>query len=175
MIKKVLLGLLVLILLLAVIGALLSDRYRCSRSLVVRAPAEKVFALIGDLKAWPAWEPFSSENANMKTTLGATTTGVGASQSWAGAGDQGRLTFTRCDPKEGVEFDLVFTNGGHESPAKSWMHMTPREAGATELAWGIEGELNMPVLGGWFALAADRRMGPIFERGLKRIKEEAER
>ncbi|HTF90863.1 MAG TPA: SRPBCC family protein [Planctomycetota bacterium] len=173
MVKKVLLALLALIVVLVLLGTFLSQHYEHSRSVVIQAPPEKIFPLIGDLKAWPAWEPFSKEEPEAKITLGEKTTGVGASQSWIGK-TSGHFTFTECDPKTGIAYDLIFVNGERESPAKSWIHMNPRPDGSTEVVWGINGEMNMPVIGGYFAKFSDRMMGPIFERGLEQLKVVAE-
>ena len=174
MIKTILFTLLSVIALLAVVGLLLSPHYESARGVVIHAPAERVFSLIGDLKNWPQWEPFSKQDPTTKTTLGEKTSGVGASQTWVGDGNKGRLTFTVCDPKLGIDYDLVFTNGEHDSPAKSWMHMTPRPDGSVEVEWGISGEMNWPAIGGYFARIADRFMGPMFEDGLERLKATAE-
>ncbi|MEO6710713.1 MAG: SRPBCC family protein [Planctomycetota bacterium] len=170
MIKKVLLAFLALIVVLVLVGTFLSQHYECSRSVVIQAPPEKIFPLIGDLKAWPAWEPFSKDNPGMAITLAEKTTGVGARQSWSGPGDSGHLTFTECDPKTGIAYDLVFVNGKNESLARSWIHMNPRSEGSTEVVWGINGEMNMPVIGGYFAKFSDRMMGPMFEEGLGKLK-----
>jgi len=174
MLKKILLTLAALLVILVLIGSFLTTHYEVSRSVLIQAPTEKIFSLISDLKQWPAWEPFSSRNKNMQTVLGEKTSGVDAAQSWAGEGDQGRLTFTECDPKTGITFDLVFTNGGRDSLARSWMHMNPRPDGAVEVVWAIDGEINMPVIGGYAASFSDRMMGPMFEEGLAKLKAKAE-
>lgn len=174
MLKTVLLTLGSVIAIVVVIGLCLSTHYSASRSVVIQASAEGVFALIGDLKRWPEWEPFSKSDPTTKTTLGDTTTGIGASQSWVGEGNKGRLKFTACDPKIGIEYDVVFTNGEHDSQAKSWMRMSERSQGSVEVLWGMEGEMNMPMVGGYIALFADKFIGPMFEGGLGALKTRAE-
>jgi hypothetical protein len=176
--KKILLVLLALIVILVMVGALMSKHYECSRHVAIRAPAEKIYALIGDLKAWPQWEPFSAEslrkNKQLKTTLGSKTSGVGASQTWEEEGGSGRLTFTGSDPTTGIDYDLVFTNLGHDSPAKSWIHMAPRPDGTVDVIWGVNGEMNLPVVGSYFAKFSDSMMGPMFEKGLENLRLKAE-
>ena len=178
MIKKTILVLLALVLLLAMIGSVLTQRYECSRSVVIQAPTEKIFARIGDLESWPEWDPFREaserEHLNLKTTPGEKSSGIGASQSWSSDRDNGRLSFTECDPKTGIAYDVVFTNGERESPAQCRMRMNPRPNGSVELVWSIHGEMNMPVIGGFFARIADRKLGPMFERGLNKLKAQAE-
>jgi uncharacterized protein YndB with AHSA1/START domain len=174
--RKIFLVLFALCALPFVLGALLPQHYEVQRKVLIRAPAERVFPWIGDLARWPQWEPFSADDPTLVTTLGERTSGVGASQSWVGQASRGRLVFTASDPARGVEFDVVFTNGEHESPAHSWMLFTPVEGGeSVELSWGMRGELNMPIVGGYLALFADRRfLGPMMERGQGRLRDLAE-
>lgn len=173
-VKKILLVLTGLIAILIVVGLVLPQHYAVARELVIRAPATTVFELVGDLKRWPAWEPFSAEDPTTQTTLGATTTGVGASQSWTGEGNRGSLTFTQCDPARGIAYDLVFENGDQQSLAKSSMEFLPADPGSVRVRWGMEGEMNLPVFGGYFALFSDRMIGGMFERGLENLKRTAE-
>lgn len=174
MIKKILFTLIAIVVILMLIGMSLSTHYESSRSVVIQAPTEKIYPFFADLKNWPQWDPFVAADPTAKLTLSEQTTGVGATRSWTGEQSMGKLTFTACDPKTGVDYDLVFTNGKHDSPAKSWMHMSPRPDGTTELVWGMNGEMNMPVIGGYFAMCADRFIGPEFERGLAGLKAKAE-
>ena len=58
MLKKVLLTLLALLVILLLIGAMLSQRYEVSRSVVVKAPTERIYPLIAQLENWPQWNPF---------------------------------------------------------------------------------------------------------------------
>ena len=174
MLKIVLIASVASIVIFALVGALLSQHYVASRSIVIHASTAQVFPLLAELTNWPKWEPFLEQDPTMLTTLGAKTTGIGASQSWAGAKGGGRLTFKECDPKTGIAYDLVFVNGDNEASAVSWMHMNPRTDGSTEVVWGIDGELNMPVLGGYMAKFSDDMVGPMFERGLNRLKLVAE-
>ncbi len=174
MIKKILLTLLAIIVMLVLIGLTLHQNYAVSRSVEIQAPAEKIFALISELKSWPEWEPFSESGKNMKTTLGEKTSGVGATQRWESDGNNGHLTFTECDPKTGIAYDVVFTNGERESPAKGWMHLNSRSDGQVEIVWSINGELNMPVIGGYFRMFVDYKLGPLLEHGLSKLKAKAE-
>lgn len=174
MLKRFLLALLGLIVILLLVGAMLSQHYECSRGIVVQAPAQQVFPLIAQLENWPQWDPFQELDPSIVTTLGATTTGVGASKTWTGRSGGGRLTIIESDPAIGVAFDMVFVNGEHEAPAKSWVHMQTRPDGSVEVVWGINGEMNLPLLGGFQARMADGMLGPVFERGLEKLKARAE-
>ena len=173
MLKKLLIAVAVLAVLLLLVSFLLPTEFHLSRSTVIRAERAKIHALVGDLKAWDSWTPFKEVQPSVVTTLGPTTTGVGASQSWTSDEGPGRLVFTECDPATGVRYDLVFINGERETLCKSWILYADRDGG-TEVTWGLEGDMNMPVVGGWFALLSNTMMGPIFEKGLEKLNLQAE-
>lgn len=174
MLKKVLLTLLGLLVILLLIGAMMSQHYEVTRRVMVKAPAERIFPLIAQLENWPQWNPFIEIDPTIVTTLGPKTSGVGASQSWTGDSGGGRLTITESDPASGVVCDMVFLNGVNEAPAISWLRLQPRSDGAVEVVWTLNGEMNLPLLGGFMARMADGMIGPAFERGLEKLQARAE-
>jgi hypothetical protein len=171
--KKIAIALGVLFLLFVLVGLVLPTEYRLSRSIVIQAEPAKVHAILGDLKRWPEWGPWHDEDKGLVVTYGEKTAGVGASQSWTGDSGAGRLTITKSDPTTGVAFDLLFIEGESEIPTKGWLSYKP-SAGATEVEWGMEGDADMPVIGGYFALCADLMIGGMFEKGLAKLKARAE-
>lgn len=173
MLKKILTALAILILVFVLVGALLSREFRVTRTVVVKADPAKVHALVGDLKRWDEWAPWKDSDPTIVTTYGPTTTGVGASQAWTGKDGAGRLTLTKCDPATGIAYDMVFDDDGREMPAKSWMSYAP-VAGGIQVEWGIEGNMDMPVIGGYFAQMADMMIGGMFQSGLDKLKSRAE-
>jgi hypothetical protein len=68
---------------------------------------------------------------------------------------------------------MVFVTNGHESPANGWINYA-QHGDAVDVTWGMEGEMDMPVLGGWFARMADGMIGPMYEQGLSALKQKAE-
>jgi uncharacterized protein YndB with AHSA1/START domain len=173
MLKKVLFVFAAFVLLLVIVGMVLSEDYRVTRKITIAAPQEKIHELVGDLKRWPEWTPWEKEDPTMVKTLGEKTTGVGAHQSWKGKDGGGELTFTECDPATGIKYDMAFIDGDKRMPARSWMTYAPG-AGGVEVTWGMEGKMDMPVIGGYFALCFDRMAGPMFESGLQELKKKAE-
>jgi hypothetical protein len=173
MLKKLLTALGIFILVFVVVGALLPREYRVSRAVVVKADAAKVHALTNDLKRWDEWAPWKEGDPTIVTTFGATTMGVGASQSWTGKDGNGRLTLTKSDPATGIAYDMVFMDGDKEMPAKSWMSYTPVDGG-TRVEWGMDGSMDMAVVGGYFAMMADMMIGGMFQSGLDKLKARAE-
>ena len=172
MLRKILLALVLAVLVVLAIGLFLPREYTVSRSVTIRADKARVHALTSDLSRWSEWSPWEDDESLTKT-LGPVTSGVGASQAWTSDSGDGRLVMTKSDPEEGIAYDLVFGPSGSESPAQGWMTYSG-VGDAVVVTWGMSGEWDMPVLGGWVARMADRMMGPDFDQGLKTLKHKAE-
>lgn len=69
------------------------DTFRVQRVAGIKAPPEKIFALIDDFNRWGAWSPWEKKDPAMKRTLAAATSGKGAVYAWEGNKDvgQGRM------------------------------------------------------------------------------------
>ncbi len=80
----------VLIIAVVAIGAILMiaagkpDTFTVRRSIHIKAPREKVFALINDLVAWKSWSPWQNKDPAMRQTISPNSAGIGASQEWEG-------------------------------------------------------------------------------------------
>src|SRR6188768_1340882 len=72
-----------------ILAAMKPDTFRVQRSAAINAPPEKIFPLINDFKAWPAWSPYETKDPAMKRTYGSTTGGKGAIYAWEGNGNVG--------------------------------------------------------------------------------------
>ncbi len=104
------------VVLLLVIGALLiyaatkPDSFRIERSTTIKAPPDKVFALINDFHQWEAWSPWEKIDPALKRTYSGAASGVGAVYEWAGNKDigQGRMEITESTASSKVALKLDF-------------------------------------------------------------------
>jgi hypothetical protein len=48
-----------------ILAAMKPDQFRVSRSAAIKAPADKIFPLINDFKAWTAWSPYENKDPEM--------------------------------------------------------------------------------------------------------------
>ena len=87
MLKKILIGLAVIIVVFAIIVATRPADFQVIRSTSITAPAEVVFGQVNDLKKWEAWNPWGKIDPAMKLTYEGPTAGVGAVYAWAGNND----------------------------------------------------------------------------------------
>src|SRR5881227_3764315 len=104
MIKKILLGAIVVIGLMVVIFcvvvALQPSHYHIERAATVNAPAAIVFNQVNDFHKWDAWSPWAKLDSNMKQSYEGPPAGSGAMYSWIGNSQvgEGRMTITDSKP-----------------------------------------------------------------------------
>ena len=170
--KTILSAIIVLIVVVVVIGLFLPTSYTVERSIVIDAPPAKIHEYVGDLNNWDAWEPWKEGDPTLVVTHGEKTKGVGASQSWVGESGDGALTFTKDSPTEGIEYDLVFDDGTYV--CQSAMKYSPLEDGETKVTWTMTGDMETPVIGGYFVLMMDSMVGKMFDKGLVNLKNTVE-
>ncbi len=168
MFKRLLLALVTVLILLAVVGLMIPNDYEVSRSVEINADKEKIHKYVGDLEKWPAWSPWKEGDPTIETKIGEKSTGVGASQSWTGKEGDGRLEFVKSNEDKGIGYDLFFMGDKNKSYAE--MNYNDANNDSVEVQWIMVGEINIPVIGGYFALMMDRMVGPMFEKGLGNLK-----
>ena len=151
------------------VGFVLPSGYSVERSILIDAPPETVHRLVGDLRQWPEWSPWVEADPTIKTTFGPTTTGVGAHQTWTGKDGTGELTFTKSDPRGGIEYDMVFDDRFHASGA---LHYEATPDG-TQVVWSMDGEMDN-FIGRYMGLLMNSLVGPNFESGLAKLKATSE-
>ena len=161
----------VLVVLFVLIGFTLPKDYSVERSVVIKAEPAAVHTLVGELKAWDQWTPWLEADPTIETTFGATTTGVGASQSWTGESGSGQLTFTQCSPDTGVLYDMSFNEGKYVSIGALDYKAAD---GGTEVTWRMAGEMGGNPISRYFGAMMDAMVGPMFEKGLNKLKTAAE-
>lgn len=174
---KVVKWLLIVIVVLAVglvgIGYMLPSKFRVERSTSINAPAEKVYALIADPRAWARWTVWNKRDPAMKVAYSGAPAGVGAKWSWESKSEgNGTMEFTRADSPRVVEFDLSFPDMGMNS--KGSVTLEPAGA-ATRVTWVNYGDLGGNPLTRYFGLVMDKMVGPDFEAGLAGLKALAEK
>jgi uncharacterized protein YndB with AHSA1/START domain len=152
-----------------VLAAMKPDTFRVERSASIKAPPEKIFAQINDLKAWAAWSPYEKKDPAMKRTFGAVTAGKGAVYEWDGNKNvgRGRMEITDAAPSRIViKLDFFEPFEGHNT-AEFTMDGA---GGATTVTWAMYGPANFvsKLMGVFFNM--DKMIGTDFEAGLANLK-----
>ena len=160
----------------AVVGIFVATRpaaFRIARTIAVAAPADVVFALIGELRAWPAWNPFERNDPTAVQRYEGAPAGVGSAVHYVGKkAGEGRMTIVEVVPSQRVVVRAEFIKP-FAAINRIELAIAPADRGVT-VTWAMSGT------NGFFAKAfaatgiMEKIVGAEFEQGLARIKALAE-
>ena len=172
-VRIILLSLAVLFGLLFVIGFFLPSSYHVERSTRIKAPPEKIYALISDPRQWTKWTVWNERDPAMKITYSGPPSGQGAKWAWESKSEgEGSMEFTRAEPNKAIGYTLEFHEFGMKSSGA--LELAPA-GGATRVTWTNRGDVGGNPLKHYFAAMMDRMVGPDFEKGLSNLKALAEK
>jgi len=179
MLLKALKWILIVVVLLAMVlvvgGLLLSPKFNVSRTQTVKAPPEKVYALVASPRAWKQWSVWNRRDPAMAVTYSGAESGAGAVWEWKSASEgDGRMSFTAAEPPTRVAYDLYFPDFGTTSGGELRFKPVANDPGSTEVTWTMNGDMGKNPLFRWFALFADGMVGKDFADGLANLKAVAE-
>lgn len=166
--KKFLSFIFLLIIILGVIGYFLPTQYTINKSIVISSSSADIHQYVGDLQKWGLWMPRKGEDPDIVINNSEKTIGIGASQSWQNKHGGGSLTFTSWSPDNGIEYDLYFQAGKYK--CKSAIRYNTTSETRTKVMWSMQGDMNMPIIGGYFALFMRYSIGSMFQQGLGQLK-----
>lgn len=171
MLKKVLIGLVVVLGGFAVFAATRPDTYRVVRTTKVQAPATVVFEQLEDLKRHAAWSPWEKLDPQMKKTFSGPTKGVGQSYSWEGNKQVGKGTMTITDSQPPTQIKCKLeSKEPFASLANVEFAVTPEGDKAAAVTWSMDGKANFITKVMCIFKPMDSVIGPQFEQGLGQLK-----
>jgi hypothetical protein len=151
------------------------DSFSVQRSANIKAPPDKIFALIADLRGWSAWSPYEKKDPDMKRTFSGTASGKGAIYEWTGNKDvgQGRMEIIDVTTPSKVTIKLDFLKP-FEAHNTAEFTMVPAGDNTT-VTWAMYGPSPYvaKIMGTLFDL--DKMIGNDFEAGLAALKTVAEK
>jgi uncharacterized protein YndB with AHSA1/START domain len=173
MLKKILLGIVGLVVVLGLISFVLPANYKVERSMDIAAPAEKIYPLIADPREWKKWGVWGQRDPNMKMDFSGAPSGSGAKWTWESKSEgSGTMEFAKAEAPNFVEYTLTFPEFGSRSGGR--ITLTPAGAG-TKVNWTNEGNLGNNPINRYFGLMMDKMLGDDFVGGLKNLKALAEK
>jgi len=170
MFKKISLLALGIIVGILIVAAMKPDEFRVERSVVVKAPAEKIFPLMNDLRAFSTWSPYDKIDPDMKRSYSGPASGVGAVYAWEGNKEvgQGRMEITHSTAPSSVliQLDFLAPMEAHNTAAFT---LTP-EGDATKVSWAMFGPAPFltKLISVFFSM--DSMVGDQFSQGLNNLK-----
>jgi uncharacterized protein YndB with AHSA1/START domain len=175
MFKTIAIVVVVLIAALLAYAATKPDTFRVERAASIKAPPEKIFAVLNDFQRWEAWSPWEKKDPAMKRTFSAVTSGKGAQYAWEGNKEvgQGRMEIAESVPPSKVAIKLDFVK---PFETHNLVEFTLEPKGdSTNVTWAMQGP--NPYLGKVIQVfvSMDRMVGKDFEAGLGNLKAIAEK
>ena len=146
------------------------DRFRIERSAAIKAPPDKIFALINDFHRWPSWSPWEKIDPALKRTYSGPESGRGAAYAWEGNKNigSGRMEIVESTPASRIAIQLDFFK---PFEAHNTAEFTLVPAGdATTVTWAMFGPspYMSKLMGIFFNM--ERMVGGQFEQGLANLK-----
>jgi len=170
--RRILIGLVALALLFAAVGLALPSRFSVERSVMIAAPAEKVYPLIAAPAQWQRWSVWNQRDPDMKIEYAGPAAGPGARWSWRSETEgNGEMEFTDAVSGRQLTYRLSFPEFEMESTGQ--LRIEPEGSGV-RVSWSNEGEMGASPVNRWFGVFMDRLVGPDFEAGLANLKRLAE-
>ena len=168
MIKRIIAVLAVLIGAPLVYAATKPDTFSVQRSAVIAAPAEKIFPLITDLRAFNTWNPFARADPAAKLEYQGAASGKGASYTWQG--DQsgaGRMEVIDIVANSKVTMKLDFTKP-FEAHNSVDFTIKPQADGSL-VTWNMYGPMPYVSKVMTIFFNMDKTVGGEFENGLRNL------
>jgi uncharacterized protein YndB with AHSA1/START domain len=151
------------------------DSFTVKRSAPIKAPPERIFALVNDLHGWAAWSPYEKKDPDMKRTFGGAAMGKGAIYQWDGNKNvgSGSMEIIEATPPSKIVIKLDFLKPfeGHNTAEFT---MEPK-ADNTTVTWAMYGPSSFifKVMG--IFMNMDKMIGDDFAAGLANLKAVAEK
>ncbi|NPC55724.1 SRPBCC family protein [Caenimonas soli] len=158
-----------------VLAAFKPDTFRVHRSASIKAPPERLYPLINDMRVFNTWNPYNLKDPNIRGEYSGPQAGPGAAYHFAGNKDVGKgsisILESTAPAKVTMKLDMLEPFEGHNIVEFT---MVPR-GDATEVTWAMHGPSPfMAKLVGIF-MNMDRMIGRDFEAGLANLKARAEK
>ncbi len=163
--KYILLLLLLVFIASVVFVATLKPDYKISRTRIVNAPKNEVFAYVNDFKNWEQFGSWKQEDPKMKFIYPKNTIGKGSSYTWKGQDGEGKMSTFFLIANDSIHQKMNF-NGENSDVYWSFENVN----GKTKVTWTNSGKMGFvtkiftTLFGG-----IDNLIGNMYEKSLANI------
>jgi len=179
MIKTIVIAVVVLLAIAVVVvlglAAMKPDTFRVQRAMAIKAPPEKIFALINDFHTWGQWSPWEKKDSAMKRAFSGAPSGKGAAYAWEGDNNvgQGSMEIVESAPPSKIAIKLDFVRP-FEAHNRVVFTLEPK-GDATNVSWDMQGPTPFLAKIVHVFLDMDKMVGNDFETGLANLKAASEK
>jgi len=176
MIKKLLIGIVGLIILLVAVAAVLSfvlpTALKAERDVTINKPKAEVFAYAKMLKNQNDWGPWFKKDPAMKQEFRGTDGTVGFVSAWNSANDEvgeGEQEIKNITEGERVDTELRFKRP-FETKSNAYIITEAAGDNRTKVRWGFNGSVPRPMNLMFLFVDFDKETGKDFDAGLSTLK-----
>jgi hypothetical protein len=164
--KKILIGLVVLVAVFAAVVVSRPASFAVERSATIPTPPDTAFTQVNDFHAWAGWSPWEKLDAGMKKTYSGANTGAGSIYYWNGNNDvgEGRMTMEKSERPNTIGIKLEFMRP-FAATNQTTFTFTPVPEG-TKVTWSMSGHNDFFGKAASLFMDMDKVVGQDFERGL---------
>jgi uncharacterized protein YndB with AHSA1/START domain len=151
------------------------DTFRVQRAASIKAPPEKIFPLVNNLRAFALWSPYEKKDPRMQRTYSGAPIGKGAVYEWDGDKNvgSGRLAIANSSPPSKVTLHLDMMR---PLEAHNIVEFTLEPKGeSTHVTWSMTGRVPYIAKIVHVFLNVDNMVGRDFEAGLADLRALAEK
>ena len=175
MLKTIAVVVVVLLAAVLVFAATKPDTFRVQRVTSIKAPPEKIFPYINDLRSFGTWSPYEKKDPAMQRTFSGPASGKGAVYEWDGDKNvgKGRMEIADTAPPSKVAIKLDFVR---PFEAHNIVEFTLAPKGdSTDVTWAMQGPVPYVAKIMHVFVDMDSMVGKDFEAGLANLKTVAEK
>src|SRR5882757_4280384 len=153
-----------------ILAATKPDTLRVQRAITVKAPAEKIFALINDFHQWRAWSPYEDRDPDLQRSYSGAASGKGAVYAWEGNKNvgSGRMEILDAPPPGKVVIKLDFLKP-FEAHNTAEFTFVP-QGDTTNVTWLMHGPAPFMSKVMQVFVNMDNMIGKDFAAGLANLK-----
>ncbi|MHB8272176.1 SRPBCC family protein [Bradyrhizobium sp.] len=146
------------------------DTLRVQRTAAIHAPPEKIFALIGDFRAWRAWSPYEDRDPDLQRSYSGADSGRGAVYEWNGNRQvgSGRMEILDAPAPSKVVIKLDFLKP-FEAHNTAEFTFVP-QGDTTNVTWLMHGPAPLMSKVMQVFMNMDNMIGKDFATGLANLK-----
>ena len=158
-----------------ILAATKPNTFSVRRATTVKAPPERIFALIKDFHQWGSWSPYETKDPAMKRSFSGAADGEGAVYGWEGNKNVGSGRMEILDTSEPskivIKLDFFAPFEGHNTAEFT---MLP-QGDATNVTWLMYGPAPFMHKVMQVFMNIDNMIGKDFEVGLANLKKLTEK
>lgn len=167
--EKIAYGVAALVAIALAVVAMQPSAFSVERSVVIQAPAERIYGHIASVRAMDVWSPWTKLDPKLSVAYSGPESGVGAQSDWQGPDmGKGRVTVTAVRPPAEIEMrlDMFEPMAGSN---RVLFTLVP-ESDATKVTWRMDGTNGF--VGKAFSLFGDMdsMIGGEFAKGLAALQ-----